>query len=73
MGFTSRDRYVVGLLARGMTPKDIAEALGIEVEFVEERLTRARENIGAATNEELAEWAINLGLDKSDPPDPADP
>ena len=69
MGFTSRDRYVVGLLARGMAPKDIAEALGIELEFVEERLDRARENIGVDSNDELAEWAINLGFDKSDPPD----
>ncbi len=69
MGFTSRDRYVVGLLAQGMTPKDIAEALGIEREFVEERLARARENIGVETNAELAEWAINVDLDKSDPTD----
>jgi DNA-binding CsgD family transcriptional regulator len=55
------------LLAGGMTPKDIAEALGIELEFAKQRLARARENIGVETNAELAQWAINLGLVKSDP------
>jgi hypothetical protein len=50
-----------------MTPNDIADALGIEFRFVEQRLARARETLGAESNVELAEWAVHLGLNQSDP------
>ncbi|ANZ35671.1 hypothetical protein BBK82_05840 [Lentzea guizhouensis] len=52
---TRREREVAGLAARGMTNREIAEALVISVRTVDNHLSNAYGKLGIATRAELAE------------------
>jgi DNA-binding CsgD family transcriptional regulator len=52
---TRREREIAGLVARGMTNREIAEALVISVRTVDNHLSNAYAKLGVATRAELVE------------------
>ncbi|GLY00052.1 hypothetical protein Acsp01_04310 [Actinoplanes sp. NBRC 101535] len=59
---TAREREVLGLLAEGMSNKQIAGALGISVRTVTVHVSNLLRKTGAASRTEAALWALRGGL-----------
>lgn len=64
---TSREREVVGLVARGHSNREIAKALTVEVKTVEAHLTRVRAKLGTSSRVQVANWARDQGLSLRQP------
>jgi DNA-binding CsgD family transcriptional regulator len=59
---TAREQQVVTLVARGLTNKQIAEALVISERTAESHLERIRGKLGASNRAQIAVWATESGL-----------
>jgi DNA-binding NarL/FixJ family response regulator len=58
---TAREREVLGLLAEGMSNKQIARVLGISVRTVTVHVSNLLRKTGAASRTEAALWALQRG------------
>ncbi len=58
---TEREHEVLGLLAQGLTNKDIAQTLFLSVRTVEAHLGHIYTKLDVATRTEAALWAVNHG------------
>jgi DNA-binding CsgD family transcriptional regulator len=58
-----REREILGLLCRGSTDQQIAEALIISLSTVRSHLDRIRDKTGCRRRSELTRLAIEIGLD----------
>lgn len=54
---TERQIEVVQLVARGLSNKEIARALGISTRTVEDHVSNARKRLGKGNRAHLAAWA----------------
>ncbi|MET9535457.1 LuxR C-terminal-related transcriptional regulator [Streptomyces sp. NPDC006649] len=61
---SSRERQVVGLVARGMTNREIAERLSLSVRTVETHTRHIRERFGLRSRAHLAAWSAGAGRGK---------
>jgi predicted ATPase/DNA-binding CsgD family transcriptional regulator len=59
---TRREREVAGLLAAGMTNRQIAERLFIAERSAEGHVERIRNKLGVRSRTEVATWAVEYGL-----------
>jgi non-specific serine/threonine protein kinase len=65
---SKREREVVGMVAAGMTNKEIAQRLFIAERTAEGHVERIRNKLGVRSRTEVATWAVAHGLQ----PDPLD-
>lgn len=61
-GLTARQREIIGLLVEGKSAKEIARLLDISHRTVEYHKYQAMEGLGVATNAELIQLALRLGI-----------
>jgi predicted ATPase/DNA-binding CsgD family transcriptional regulator len=61
-GLTDREREIAGLVARGMTNREIAEKLVLSVRTVETHVSRVLTKLGLRTRGQLTAWAHEEGL-----------
>jgi non-specific serine/threonine protein kinase len=59
---TAREREVAVLVARGLTIRQIAEALVVSQRTAESHVANSLGKLGLATRSQLAAWAIGRGL-----------
>jgi non-specific serine/threonine protein kinase len=59
---TARERQVAGLIGRGMTSREIAQALIISVKTADTHADRLRDKLGLRSRAEIAVWASQQGL-----------
>ena len=59
---TARELQVAGLIARGMTSREIAEALTVSERTVDTHVDRIRNRLGLRSRAEIASWAGAQGL-----------
>lgn len=59
---TQREREVLGLLAQGLTNKDIAQELFVSVRTVEAHLRNVYGKLGVRSRTEAALWAVEHGI-----------
>ena len=59
---TAREREVLGLLAQGLTNKDIAQNLFVSVRTVEAHLRNVYGKLGVRSRTEAALWAVEHGI-----------
>jgi DNA-binding NarL/FixJ family response regulator len=59
---TRREGEVLEQLARGLTNKEIAKALGISYETVKEHVQHVLRKLGVSDRTQAAVWAVKLGL-----------
>jgi len=59
---STREREVLELFVRGLTHRQIAESLGLQVKTVETYRSRLGDRFGVRTREELVRCALDLGL-----------
>jgi len=64
---TPREEEVVGLVARGLSNRQIAEALVISERTAEGHVERIRGKLGHQSRSQLAAWAIEHGLGRATP------
>lgn len=62
LALTTREREIVGLVAAGLSSKEIASRLGLSVKTVSNHRLRAMERIGVRNAAELTHYAIEQGL-----------
>ncbi|GGL59231.1 response regulator transcription factor [Planomonospora parontospora] len=62
---SAREIEVLGLLARGLTNKHIAQTLFLSVRTIEAHLRNIFTKLGVTTRTEAALWAVNHGLGES--------
>mgnify|MGYP003578558350 CR=1 FL=1 len=62
---TPREQEVVGLVARGLTNRQIAESLVISERTAEGHVERIRGKLGHQSRAQLAAWAIENGLGRA--------
>lgn len=60
---TKRERDVLGLLARGLTNKDIAQSLFLSVRTVEAHLRNIYGKLGVSSRTEAVLWAVQHGFE----------
>src|SRR5205085_11169656 len=58
VSLSRREREVAGLVARGLTNRQIAERLGIGERTVEGHLERVRSKLGMHSRTEIAVWIV---------------
>jgi DNA-binding NarL/FixJ family response regulator len=63
---TKRQREVVGLVAAGMSNKEMSVQLSISVRTVEKFRAEAMENLGIHTSAELVRYAVKAGMVDND-------
>jgi DNA-binding NarL/FixJ family response regulator len=61
-GLTAREREVAGLIARGMSNREIAAALVVGERTVETHVTNILAKLGVGSRREVAAWASARGL-----------
>jgi DNA-binding CsgD family transcriptional regulator/Flp pilus assembly protein TadD len=61
-GLTAREREVVALIARGLSNREIAEALVISERTVEAHTGHIRDKLGHTSRTQVAAWAVEHGL-----------
>jgi predicted ATPase/DNA-binding CsgD family transcriptional regulator len=61
-GLTRREREVAGLVAHGLTNREIAEKLVISERTAEGHVERIRDKLGVRSRTQVARWAIENGL-----------
>lgn len=61
-GLTEREREVVGLIARGLSNRQIAEALVISERTVEAHTGHVRDKLALTSRTQVAAWAVEHGL-----------
>jgi non-specific serine/threonine protein kinase len=61
-GLTAREREVVGLVARGLTNRQVAEALVVSERTAEWHVANTLGKLGLTTRAQLAVWASQRGL-----------
>jgi predicted ATPase/DNA-binding CsgD family transcriptional regulator len=59
---TAREREVVGLVARGLTSREIAEVLIVAERTVETHIDHVRAKLGVRSRAQIAAWAVEQGL-----------
>ncbi|HYR93125.1 MAG TPA: AAA family ATPase [Methylomirabilota bacterium] len=57
LGLTRREREVAGLIAQGLTNKEIAERLTLSVRTAESHVDQIRTKLGFRTRSQIASWA----------------
>lgn len=65
---SEREAEILGLLAQGLTNKDIAQALIVSVRTVEAHLRNLFAKLGVRSRTEAALWAVRHGTPPSSPP-----
>lgn len=61
-GLTAREREVVALIARGLSNREIADALVISERTVEAHTGHIRDKLGFTSRAQTAAWAVERGL-----------
>ena len=61
-GLSSREREVLGLLARGMATKQAARQLGISVKTCDHHIQRLYRKLGVSTRAGATLYAVEHGL-----------
>jgi non-specific serine/threonine protein kinase len=61
-GLTPREREVVALIARGMSNREIAEALVVSARTVEAHTGHIRDKLAFTSRAQIAAWAVQQGL-----------
>jgi predicted ATPase/DNA-binding CsgD family transcriptional regulator len=61
-GLTRREREVAGLVAHGLTNREIAEKLVISERTAEGHVERIRDKLGVRSRTQVARWAIENGV-----------
>lgn len=59
---THREAQVLGMVAQGLTNKEIAKSLYISTETVKEHVQRILRKLGVADRTQAAVWAVRKGL-----------
>lgn len=62
LALSSRERQIVGLLAEGMTTKDIADRLGVSEHTIRKHRENMMRKIAAKSTSQLVAYAVNRGL-----------
>jgi DNA-binding CsgD family transcriptional regulator len=62
VGLTAREREVAALIGRGMTSKEIADALVITERTADTHAAHIREKLSLRSRAEIAAWATRSGL-----------
>ena len=63
-GLTTRERQILGLVARGLAAKQVARQLGISAKTVERHKTRMFSKLGVANQTAAVNLAVTTGLVK---------
>jgi DNA-binding NarL/FixJ family response regulator len=63
MGLTNREAEVLGLIARGLTNRKIADALFVSEATVASHVSHVLSKLGARTRQEAAAAATDIPLD----------
>lgn len=63
LGLTNREQEVLALLAKGMSNKEIAVALGLSVRTVKAHVSNILQKLGVADRTQAAVMAVRIGLD----------
>jgi len=61
-GLTAREREVAALIARGMSNREIAEALVVSERTVETHISHIRDKLTFTSRAQIAAWAVQQGL-----------
>jgi DNA-binding NarL/FixJ family response regulator len=61
-GLTAREREVVALVARGLTNRQVAEAMVVSERTAEWHVANTLGKLGLTTRAQLAVWASHRGL-----------
>lgn len=67
VSLTEREQEVLGLLANGLTNKDIAQTLILSVRTVEAHLRNVYSKLDVSSRTEAALWAVHNGYGNEDP------
>jgi len=67
VSLTEREQEVLGLLANGLTNKDIAQTLILSVRTVEAHLRNIYSKLDVSSRTEAALWAVHNGYGNEDP------
>lgn len=65
-GLTARERNVAVLIAKGMTNREIAKAMDVQVKTVETYVTRILTKLDFDSRVQIAVWVLETGLQEQD-------
>lgn len=64
-GLTKRERETAGLIAQGLSNREIAAAMTVGVKTIETYVSRILNKLGYASRVQIATWAVEKGLDQT--------